>query len=55
MGRSPMGNVSQEPYYHVLHDIQDRNHYILGGCCKAARDLAQICTDFGTKNVLIFR
>jgi cephalosporin-C deacetylase len=32
MGRSPMGNVSQEPYYHVLHDIQDRNHYILGGC-----------------------
>jgi cephalosporin-C deacetylase len=32
LGRSPMKNVSQEPYYHVIHDIQDRNLYILGGC-----------------------
>ena len=32
--------------YTITRDLQ---------MCKAARDLAQICTDFGTKNVLIFR
>jgi cephalosporin-C deacetylase len=24
--------VSNNPYYHVLHDIQDRGRYLLGGC-----------------------
>jgi len=32
LGRSPMPGVSQNPYYHVLHDIQDRQRYLLGGC-----------------------
>ena len=32
LGCSPVVNVSQNPYYHVLHDIQDRDLYILGGC-----------------------
>jgi cephalosporin-C deacetylase len=32
LGRSPVPGVSQEPYYHVLHDIDDRDRYILGGC-----------------------
>lgn len=32
MGRSRLANVSSNPYYHVLHDIQDRERYILGGC-----------------------
>lgn len=32
LSRSAMEAVSQEPYFHVLHDIQDRNRYILGGC-----------------------
>lgn len=31
LGRSPLGHVSQNPYHHVLHDIQDREGYILGG------------------------
>ena len=32
LGRSPVQGVSQDPNYHVLHDIQDRDRYILGGC-----------------------
>jgi cephalosporin-C deacetylase len=32
LGCSPAVGVSQNPYYHVLHDIQDRERYILGGC-----------------------
>lgn len=32
IGRSPMAGVSTDPNYHVLHNIQDRQHYILGGC-----------------------
>ncbi|MDO9011410.1 MAG: acetylxylan esterase [Gallionella sp.] len=32
LGRSPLANVSPEPYQHVLHDIQNRERYILGGC-----------------------
>lgn len=32
LGLSPMANVSHNPAYHVLHDIQDRERYILGGC-----------------------
>ena len=32
IGRSPMPGVSPDPNSHVLHDIQDRQRYILGGC-----------------------
>jgi cephalosporin-C deacetylase len=32
LGRSPVAHVSQDPNYHVLHDIQDKERYILGGC-----------------------
>lgn len=32
LGRSPLANVSPEPYQHVLHDIKNRERYILGGC-----------------------
>lgn len=32
LSRSAMPGVSQNPYYHVLHDIQDRRRYLLGGC-----------------------
>jgi cephalosporin-C deacetylase len=32
MGLSPVAGVSPEPYRHVLHGIEDRDHYILGGC-----------------------
>lgn len=32
MGRSPVPGVSNDPNYHVLHDIQDRDRYLLGGC-----------------------
>lgn len=32
LGCSPLANVSHHPYCHVLHDIQDRERYILGGC-----------------------
>lgn len=32
IGRSPMAGVSPDPNQHVLHNIQDRQHYILGGC-----------------------
>ena len=24
--------ISEDPNWHVLHDIQDRDHYVLGGC-----------------------
>jgi cephalosporin-C deacetylase len=32
IGRSPLPGVSSNPNYHVLHDIQDRHRYLLGGC-----------------------
>ncbi len=32
IGRSPMVGVSSDPNFHVLHNIQDRHRYILGGC-----------------------
>ena len=32
IGRSPLPGVSPDPNHHVLHRIQDRQHYILGGC-----------------------
>lgn len=32
LGLSALANVSQDPQYHVLHDIQDKARYILGGC-----------------------
>src|SRR5215468_8663708 len=31
-GRSPAPRVSSEPRWHVLHDVEDREKYILGGC-----------------------
>lgn len=32
IGRSPMADVSPDPNHHVLHNILDRQRYILGGC-----------------------
>lgn len=32
LSRSAMPGVSQNPHYHVLHDIQDRHRYLIGGC-----------------------
>jgi cephalosporin-C deacetylase len=32
IGLSPLAGLSAHPYRHVLHDIQDRNRYVLGGC-----------------------
>lgn len=32
LGRSPVAGISANPFHHVLHDIQDRDRYILGGC-----------------------
>ncbi|MBV5296768.1 MAG: acetylxylan esterase [Rhodoferax sp.] len=32
IGRSPVAGVSPDPNFHVLHHIQDRQRYILGGC-----------------------
>jgi cephalosporin-C deacetylase len=32
IGRSPMAGVSSDPNFHVLHNIQDRQRYILGDC-----------------------
>lgn len=32
LSRSAMPGVSQNAYFHVLHDIQDRQRYLLGGC-----------------------
>ena len=32
IGRSPVAGVSPDPNFHVLHNIQDRQRYILGGC-----------------------
>jgi len=32
MGRSPVAGISPYPFLHVLHGIEDRHHYILGGC-----------------------
>lgn len=31
-GRSALPDVSPDPNQHVLHDIQDRQRYIIGGC-----------------------
>lgn len=31
-GRSPHPPVSADPMWHVLHDIQDRDRYVHGGC-----------------------
>ncbi|MDP2834176.1 MAG: acetylxylan esterase [Pseudomonadota bacterium] len=32
MGRSPVAGLSSLPYFHVLHGIEDRDSYVLGGC-----------------------
>lgn len=32
MGRSPVAGLSGQPYEHVLHGIEDRDRYVLGGC-----------------------
>ena len=32
IGHSPVAGVSPDPNFHVLHNIQDRQRYILGGC-----------------------
>lgn len=32
MGRSPVAGLSARPFLHVLHGIEDRNRYVLGGC-----------------------
>ncbi len=32
MRHSPFPPASPEPQWHVLHQIQDRDHYIIGGC-----------------------
>ncbi|WP_394242327.1 acetylxylan esterase [Vibrio astriarenae] len=32
IGRSPEHDVSPDPYWHVLHHIQDKNQYIIAGC-----------------------
>ncbi len=32
LGRSPLPPISANPLRHVLHDIQDRDGYVLGGC-----------------------
>jgi len=32
MGRSPVAGLSSQPYLHVLHGIEDRDRYVLGGC-----------------------
>lgn len=32
ISRSPHGTISPEPRWHVLHDIQDRERYVLRGC-----------------------
>lgn len=31
-GRTRHGTISSDPQWHVLHDIQDRRRYVLGGC-----------------------
>ena len=32
IGRSPRPGVSPDPQHHVLHRIQDLQHYVIGGC-----------------------
>ncbi len=32
IGRSPVAGVSPDPNHHVLHHIEDRQRYIIGGC-----------------------
>lgn len=34
ISRSPHGTISDKPYWHVLHDIQDRERYIMRGCAE---------------------
>ncbi|MGR5430837.1 acetylxylan esterase [Vibrio astriarenae] len=32
IGRSPQHSVSSDPYWHVLHHVQDKQQYIIAGC-----------------------
>ncbi|WP_413701601.1 acetylxylan esterase [Psychromonas sp. KJ10-10] len=32
IGRSAHPPISSDPYWHVLHNIQDKHQYVLGGC-----------------------
>ncbi len=32
LGLTRHGTISSDPQWHVLHDIHDRNRYVLGGC-----------------------
>ncbi len=32
LGRSAQAPISSEPYWHVLHNLQSRDTYVLGGC-----------------------
>ena len=32
IGQSPLADVSADPNFHVLHHIEDRQRYIIGGC-----------------------
>lgn len=32
LGRSSLPSISAHPYWHVVHDIQSRDRYVLGGC-----------------------
>lgn len=32
LGRSPHPPISSEPWWHVLHDIDKRDRYVIGGC-----------------------
>ncbi len=32
IGRSAAAPISSDPQWHVLHNVQDKNQYILGGC-----------------------
>ncbi|WP_434762620.1 acetylxylan esterase [Vibrio fortis] len=32
ISRSQHHPISDDPYWHVLHNVQDREHYIIGGC-----------------------
>ncbi len=34
IGRSPLPGVSADPSQHVLHHIEDRQRYIIGGCAE---------------------
>jgi cephalosporin-C deacetylase len=32
LGKTHHGTISSDPMWHVLHDIHDRNRYVIGGC-----------------------